>query len=100
MSDERFDDWLVAADVLVLPYRHIWSSGVLQRAAMYGTPVIATRVGGLDEQEHPNVRLIDDDLELAIAMREAARVPVGRAAFAQWPHASGARPTVKRSKLP
>ena len=52
----------------------------MQRAALYGTDVIATRVGGLDEQQHANVRLVDDDFELALAMREAAKVPVGRAA--------------------
>lgn len=27
LSDETFDVWLVAADLVVLPYRHIWSSG-------------------------------------------------------------------------
>jgi len=31
VSDERFDEWLLAADCLVLPYREIWSSGVLEQ---------------------------------------------------------------------
>src|SRR5439155_595594 len=50
VSDEAFDRWIVASDVLVLPYRHIWSSGVLERAALYDRPVIITRVGGLEAQ--------------------------------------------------
>ena len=72
VSDELFDRWIVAADVLVLPYRNIWSSGVLERAGLFGRPVIATRVGGLSEQamDQPDVRLVDDDDELREAMVE------------------------------
>src|SRR3546814_3813969 len=50
VSDEEFDRWLVAADCLVLPYREIWSSSVIERAGIYGVPVIATDVGGLAAQ--------------------------------------------------
>jgi len=38
-----------AADVLVMPYRHISQSGVLFLALSLGVPVVATRVGGLSE---------------------------------------------------
>jgi glycosyltransferase involved in cell wall biosynthesis len=38
-----------AADVLVMPYRHISQSGVLFLALSLGVPVVATRVGGLGE---------------------------------------------------
>lgn len=38
-----------AADVLVLPYRHVSQSGVLFLALALGLPVIATRVGALPE---------------------------------------------------
>ncbi len=38
-----------AADVLVMPYRHISQSGVLFLALSLGVPVVATRVGGLPE---------------------------------------------------
>jgi len=85
VSDETFDVWLVAADVLLLPYRHIWSSGVLQRAALYGTRVIATRVGALDEQGHEDVVLVESDLELAIEMRTAAGVAFQRTVSESWP---------------
>ena len=47
----------------------------------------------------PNVRLVDDDFELALAMREAAKVPVGRAASAKRGRLRrAARLTAPRSK--
>ncbi len=78
ISDELFDRWIVAADVLVLPYRHIWSSGVLERAALYDRPVIATLVGGLADQaaDRPGITLVADDEELRTAMWRAAHRPV------------------------
>ena len=72
VSDEAFDQWLVAVDCLVLPYRHIWSSGVLERAALYDTPVIVTAVGGIESQAPPGTIVISDDLELRAAMRRVA----------------------------
>lgn len=45
-----FDDvprYFAAADVLVMPYRHISQSGVLFLALSLGLPVLATRVGAL-----------------------------------------------------
>ncbi len=69
VSDELFDRWLVASDVVVLPYRHIWSSGVLERALLYGRRVIATTVGGLSQQAagRAEVTLVDKSA-LAAAM--------------------------------
>jgi len=79
VSDEAFDRWIVAADVLVLPYRHIWSSGVLERAALYDRPVIITRVGGLEAQAagHGRATVVDSDADLADAMRVAADEALG-----------------------
>ena len=71
-SDEEFDRWLVAADVVVLPYRHIWSSSVLERAALYGRPVIVTAVGGLQDQGRGRAVVVDDDPALFRAMWDAA----------------------------
>ncbi|MBN1093817.1 glycosyltransferase family 4 protein [Blastococcus sp. TML/M2B] len=85
VSDELFDRWIVAADVVVLPYRAIWSSGVMERAALFDRPVIATRVGGLAEQAaaRADVRLVDDDAELRAAMIE--RLPLEHVpATASW----------------
>ncbi|MCU1344728.1 MAG: hypothetical protein JWL70_994 [Acidimicrobiia bacterium] len=72
VSDEQFDLWLVAADVVVLPYRHIWSSGVLERARLFARPVIASRVGGLQDQAGPDTTLVDDDRQLVAALRRLA----------------------------
>ena len=70
VTDDEFDAWLVAADVVVLPYRRIWSSGVLERAALYDRPVIATSVGGLPDQARANTVVVDDDAGLVAAMRQ------------------------------
>jgi glycosyltransferase involved in cell wall biosynthesis len=92
VSDELFDVWLVAADVVVLPYRFIFSSGVLERAALYDTPVIATRVGGLDAQEHPDVRFVTDTAELSRAMRDVAGVSFRGEPVEPWPDVSSEDP--------
>ena len=39
-----------AADVLVLPYRHIYQSGVLFLGYSFGLPVIAADVGSLQDE--------------------------------------------------
>ncbi|MBW3642750.1 MAG: glycosyltransferase family 4 protein [Actinobacteria bacterium] len=96
LSDEAFDVWLVAADVVVLPYRHIWSSGVLERASMFDRPVIATRVGGLAAQAPPGTVLVEDDDELAEAMQAAARrstppPPPSRLEALPWPPPGASR---------
>jgi glycosyltransferase involved in cell wall biosynthesis len=89
VSDEQFDRWLVASDVVVLPYRNIWSSGVLERALLYDRRVIATAVGGLAHQAaaRPGVTLVDDD-GLAAAMWRAkgeAAALGPEAVEASWP---------------
>jgi glycosyltransferase involved in cell wall biosynthesis len=85
VSDEQFDRWLVASDVVVLPYRSIWSSGVLERALLYDRQVIATAVGGLSHQAaaRPGVTLVDD-AGLAAAMWRA-RGQAGPGPDAAWP---------------
>ena len=88
VSDELFDRWLVAADTVVLPYRSIWSSGVLERAALYDRPVIVTDVGGLAEQAGDRgVTLVADDAQLAAAMHLAAKAngPAATGAVDPWP---------------
>lgn len=77
VSDELFDRWILASDMVVLPYREIWSSGVLERAALFDRPVIATRVGGLEEQAADRrVIFVDDDAALMRAMADAAGAAV------------------------
>lgn len=80
VSDADFDRWVLAADAVVLPYRSIWSSGVMERAALYSTPVIATRVGGLAQQalDRDGITIVEDDAGLARAMaRSLGAVTVG-----------------------
>jgi glycosyltransferase involved in cell wall biosynthesis len=88
VSDEVFDRWLVASDVVVLPYRNIWSSGVLERALLYDRKVIATAVGGLGQQAagRSGVTLVDE-AGLAPAMWRASDQAAGpRAAVVDaWP---------------
>lgn len=86
VSDEAFDRWIVAADTVVLPYRHIWSSSVAERARLYGRPVIATRVGGLADQlgEHPGNVVVDDNAGLAAAMAAAVGTEAGGRRAATW----------------
>ncbi len=95
VSDELFDRWVVAADTVVLPYRSIWSSSVLERATLYGRPVIVTDVGGLAEQAGDRgVTVVADDEQLAAAMRAAAGVTVAATvrvgSAAAWPAATTA----------
>jgi len=87
VSDEAFDRWIVAADTVVLPYRHIWSSSVAERARLLGRPVIATRVGGLADQlaDDPTATIVDGNNELAVAMRSVVTQAVGEAGRSSRP---------------
>jgi glycosyltransferase involved in cell wall biosynthesis len=74
VGDATFDAWIVASDVVVLPYREIWSSGVLERAALLGRQVVCTRVGALEEQAPAGTIFVDDDEGLARVFAELAPV--------------------------
>jgi glycosyltransferase involved in cell wall biosynthesis len=91
VSDTAFDRWIVAADTVVLPYRHIWSSSVAERATLLGRPVIATNVGGLADQvgAMPGAVLVDDNTALAAAMAGALGGHVVAPAPAGWPVGGG-----------
>lgn len=96
VGDEMFDRWIVAADTVVLPYRHIWSSSVAERAALFGRPVIATDVGGLGHQVEvmEGSVLVRDNAELARAMAAAVgRTDATGAAPVPWP--TGDRATIQ-----
>jgi D-inositol-3-phosphate glycosyltransferase len=47
IPDEETEIYFKAADVLVLPYRHIYQSGVLFLSYSFGLPVVAADVGSL-----------------------------------------------------
>lgn len=49
IPDEQVEEFFKAADVLVLPYTHVFQSGVLFLAYNFGLPVIASDVGSMKE---------------------------------------------------
>jgi glycosyltransferase involved in cell wall biosynthesis len=49
VPDSETEVYFKAADVVVLPYRHIFQSGVLSLGYSFGLPVIASDVGALSE---------------------------------------------------
>jgi glycosyltransferase involved in cell wall biosynthesis len=60
--------YFAAADVLVMPYRHVSQSGVLYLALSLGVPVLATRVGGLPEvlADGESALLVDPESPVAL----------------------------------
>jgi glycosyltransferase involved in cell wall biosynthesis len=50
IPDEETEVYFKAADVLVLPYRHVYQSGVLFLGHSFGLPVIAADVGSLRDE--------------------------------------------------
>ncbi len=49
VSDQEIPQYFSAADALVLPYTRASQSGVAHIGITYGMPIIASRVGGLEE---------------------------------------------------
>ncbi len=50
IPDEEMETYLKGADLLVLPYKEIFQSGVLFLAYSFGLPVVATDVGSFREE--------------------------------------------------
>lgn len=50
IPDDEIEVYFKAADILVLPYRHIYQSGVLFLGYSFGLPVLAAEVGSLKEE--------------------------------------------------
>lgn len=77
VSDVEFDLWLQAADAVVLPYREIWSSGVIERARLFDTQVMASDLSELRDQAPSGTVFFSGVDELAIAMEKLASELVG-----------------------
>jgi glycosyltransferase involved in cell wall biosynthesis len=103
VSDELFDRWLLAADVVVLPYREIWSSGVVERARLFDKPIIASDLPQLRDQLPADAIVCGGVGELADAMAAVARRLAGAvgpeptAATGDGLEASSGAATVSRS---
>jgi D-inositol-3-phosphate glycosyltransferase len=84
---EEMADYFAAADVVVLPYRKTYQSGVLLAAYGFGKPVVVTDTGGLAEVvEHGRSGLVVptiDPAALAQAIEEILRDPEKQEAMAQ-----------------
>lgn len=93
VSDEEFDRWIVAADTVVLPYREIWSSSVLERAKLYERPIIAADVGGMADQAPPGTLLFDDTEALVQALKERANTTSDRLGRSEWTGGPASVPT-------
>ncbi len=52
--------WLTACDVVVMPYRNIYQSGVVFLCLQFGVPIVATRVGSLAEYVDAGSGIIAD----------------------------------------
>ena len=50
IPDDEAEVYFKAADVLVLPYKHIYQSGVLFLGHSFGLPVLAADVGSLKDE--------------------------------------------------
>ncbi|HKQ19015.1 MAG TPA: glycosyltransferase [Candidatus Eisenbacteria bacterium] len=95
VANEEVAAYVAAADVVALPYRTATGSGIAQVAFGGGTPVIATRAGGLEEvveegitgllvsPSHPSelARAIERFFDENQAPRLREGVARGRAAF-------------------
>jgi D-inositol-3-phosphate glycosyltransferase len=73
IPDRDIELYFKAADILVLPYRHIYQSGVLFLGYSFGLPVLAADVGSLRDEiiegETGFVFRPDDPVDLATAIR-------------------------------
>jgi glycosyltransferase involved in cell wall biosynthesis len=49
VPNEEVETWFLAADLLVMPYRHATQSAIAQIGLSFERPVLVTRVGGLPE---------------------------------------------------
>ena len=70
VSDDQFDLWLLAADAVVLPYREIWSSGVVERARLFDKTIIASDLDQLRHQLGEGGLTCSDVGDFAVAMEK------------------------------
>lgn len=50
ISDEETERYFMAADLLALPYTHVYQSGVLFLGYSFGLPVVASKAGSFEEE--------------------------------------------------
>lgn len=70
VDDASFDRWIAASDVVVLPYRETSTSGVVERARLFGKVVLARDLPGLRDvlgHDPRGVLYLDEELPEAVA---------------------------------
>jgi glycosyltransferase involved in cell wall biosynthesis len=83
VSDLEFDLWIAAADAVVVPYREIWSSGVVERARLLNTPMVAADLPQLRDQAPEGTVFFADDGDLPRALADVVMAGRGPAAALQ-----------------
>lgn len=78
LSEDRVSGLLAAADVLVMPYRHIDQSGVLFAALRHGVPVVAFNVGSLCDYLQEGVGQVVPSGDIAGLAAAIEQVPTAR----------------------
>lgn len=74
IPNAEVENYFKSADVLVLPYKHIYQSGVVFLCFNFGLPVVATDVGSLPE-------FIDKDMGIITKTNDAEGVADGLQCF-------------------
>ena len=80
-----------AADVVVLPYKHIDQSGILFQALRYGVPLVATRVGSFENYVTPDVGELAEQVDARSFGRALVRCHARRASLTREKVASVGR---------
>jgi glycosyltransferase involved in cell wall biosynthesis len=70
MINEEVAVWFKACDVVVMPYRNIYQSGVVFLCLRFGVPIVATNVGSLSEY-------IDGDSGIITETNDPAGIAAG-----------------------
>jgi glycosyltransferase involved in cell wall biosynthesis len=88
LSNEETALWLTACDVVVMPYRYIYQSGVVFLCLRFGVPIVATPVGSLAEylsERNGIIAATNTPEGIASALNQffATREQFDRAAIAQ-----------------
>lgn len=90
IQDEEVPTYYAAADIVALPYRRIYQSGVLLLAMSYAKPVIVSDLAGMTEVVDAGVNglvfEVDDDASLAACIRQGFDHPVELVTMADAGH--------------
>lgn len=96
IQDAEIENYFMASDCIVLPYRDIYQSGVLFMAYNFGLPALATRVGNFENDilQNKTGLLIDEISPESIAQTLEAyfksdlynNLPVTRSYIKEWSH--------------